>query len=257
MPSISIITPVLNCKNLIGNCIESVIDQDNDVEHIIVDGGSTDGTLDVIDQYRSFMHRVISQKDKGIYDGMNEGVSLAKGDIVGFLNADDFYAKNTIISKILQLFDKEDIDSCYGDLVYVDKINVGKIIRYWKSGYYNTRRFYFGWMPPHPTFFVKKKYFYEYGFFNIDFTIAADYELMLRFLVKNGLTTYYIPEVLVKMRTGGVSNRKLKNLIIKTTQDYKAWKINDLKGAATAIFLKNIRKLPQFFRKTSNFKAKN
>jgi glycosyltransferase len=178
---------------------------------------------------------------------MNKGIQHATGDIIGFLNSDDLYARDNILSKVIQIFKENNIDSCYGDLVYVDVKNKNKVIRYWKSSCFKRRKFHFGWMPPHPTFFVKKKIYHKYGLFNTDFNIASDYELMLRFLFKNGISTHYIPDVLVKMRIGGVSNKNLKNLIRKTTQDYMAWKLNNLKGAALAIPLKNLRKIPQFF----------
>ncbi len=247
---ISIITISYNSSKTINETIKSVLGQDyDDIEYIIIDGQSTDSTTEIIKSYRCSISKYISEKDNGIYDAMNKGILLAKGDIIGFLNADDFYAQNNILTKVIHIFKERNVDSCYGDLVYVDSKDKDRIIRYWKSDYFNIRKFYLGWMPPHPTFFVKNNCYYKYGSFNTDFKIAADYELMIRFLLKNGISTFYIPKVIVNMRTGGVSNKNLKNLKIKTTEDFKAWKVNNLKGATVAIFLKNLRKIPQFFKR--------
>ena len=249
---ISIITISYNSSKTISETIQSVVKQNyEDLEYIVIDGQSTDNTDEIIRSY-SYSGKItkyINEKDNGIYDAMNKGITHATGDIIGFLNADDIYAKNNVLKKVSQIFKKEDPDSCYGDLVYVDSKHTNHVIRYWKSDYYNIRNFYLGWMPPHPTFFVKRSIFLKHGLFNTDLTIASDYELMIRFLNKNRISTHYIPEVLVKMRAGGVSNKNLKHLIKKTTQDYKAWKINELPGAPLAILLKNLRKIPQFFIK--------
>ena len=245
---ISIITISYNSSQTIAETIQSVLRQDYEaVEYIIIDGQSTDNTDEIIRSYCDRISNYISEKDNGIYDAMNKGIQNANGDIIGFLNADDLYARNNILSKVVQIFKEKNIDSCYGDLVYVDGNDKNKVIRYWKSGFFDRSKFQFGWMPPHPTFFVKKKIYKKYGLFNTDLDIASDYELMLRFLFKNGISTHYIPDVLVKMRIGGVSNKSLKNLIRKTTQDYMAWKLNNMKGAALAIPLKNFRKIAQFF----------
>jgi glycosyltransferase len=245
---ISVITISYNSAHTIAETIQSVLRQDyEEVEYIIIDGQSTDNTDKIIKSYCNRISKYLREKDSGIYDAMNKGIQHATGDIIGFLNSDDLYARDNILSKVIQIFKENNIDSCYGDLVYVDVKNKNKVIRYWKSSCFKRRKFHFGWMPPHPTFFVKKKIYHKYGLFNTDFNIASDYELMLRFLFKNGISTHYIPDVLVKMRIGGVSNKNLKNLIRKTTQDYMAWKLNNLKGAALAIPLKNLRKIPQFF----------
>jgi len=174
---------------------------------------------------------------------------LSTGDVVGFLHSDDFYANDRVIEKVADVFMKYNVDSCYGDLLYVDKNNTDKIIRYWKSQPYRDGLFKKGWMPPHPTFFVKKEVYEKYGYFNTDFKIASDYELMLRFLHKYKISTYYIPEVLIKMRLGGASNRSLRNLIIKTAEDYRAWKVNSLNKSLYTIPLKNLSKIPQFFKR--------
>ena len=244
---LSIITAVRNGAETLPGCIESVRSQTVPAEHIIIDGASTDGTFDVIAKYRSSIAKVISEPDKGIYDALNKGIRLASGDVIGILHGDDSYAHDKVLELIVGVFEKQKVDSCYGDLVYVYRRDINKVMRYWKSSTYAPGKFRKGWMPPHPTFFVKREIYEKYGLFNTNFRIAADYELMLRLLEKHGISTYYLPEVLIKMRLGGASNKSLKNLFIKSSEDYKAWKANDLNGGLYTIFLKNFTKIPQFF----------
>lgn len=247
---VSIITASLNNFSTIEGSIRSVLSQKyENIEYIVVDGASSDGTLDIVKKYQDRIAKFTSEPDNGIYHALNKGLKTATGDIVGFLHADDIYANDMVIDWIVSRIMNCDTDSCYGDLLYVNKKDVNKIFRHWKSCYYTDGLFRKGWMPPHPTFFVKRKVFEKYGHFNTDFKIAADYELMLRFLEGNKISTHYIPEVLIKMRMGGKSNNSLKNLIIKSSEDYRAWKVNNLKGGIYTIMLKNISKLPQFFSK--------
>lgn len=247
---VSIITAVLNNIETIEECIFSIANQSYDsIEHIVIDGGSKDRTLEVLRKHENSIAELISEPDNGIYDAMNKGIRKASGDVIGILNADDIYANNRVIEKVADMFMQNKVDSCYGDLQYVDKNKPERVIRYWKSSAYREGLFYKGWMPPHPTFFVKRKIYEKYGYFDTSFNIAADYELMLRFLEKYKISTFYIPEVLIKMRLGGMSNRSLKNLFIKSSEDYRAWKVNDLKGSFYTILLKNISKIPQFFLK--------
>lgn len=248
---VSVITSVFNGRHSIEACIKSVLSQSwRDIEYIIIDAGSTDGTLDIIQKYAHKLAKVVSEPDSGIYDALNKGIGLALGDIIGILHSDDFYANNAVIEKVAGIIEKENVESCYGDLEYVSRKNPERIIRYWKAGHFSARKFENGWMPPHPAFFIKKAVYERYGYFNTDFKIAADYELMLRFLVKEGISTRYLPEVLVKMRVGGASNRSFKNLLIKSYEDLRAWKVNGLGNfKAKAILLKNLIKIPQFFRR--------
>lgn len=249
--TISIITAVYNAAGTIRNCIESVKSQDWPVEHIIIDGGSSDGTLGILQEYRSHFAQVVSEKDRGLYDALNKGLRLACGDIVGILHADDFYPDSRVLSTIAQAFLEEDVDSCYGDLVYVDPIDTGKIVRYWQSCPYRPRLFYLGWMPPNPTFFVRRTVYDSYGTFRTDLGSAADYELMLRFLLRHGIAATYIPRVLVKMRTGGISNRSLAKRIQANRMDRRAWDVNSLRPHPWTLWLKPISKIPQYFRRGS------
>ena len=246
---ISIITAALNNKETIEQTITSISSQVyKNFEHIIIDGGSTDGTLEVI-KHNGNLAKLISEPDHGIYDALNKGINLSSGDVIGILNGDDFYAHDQVLKMVQDVFENRNVDSCYGDLQYVWNHNTNKVIRYWKSSNYRHGKFRYGWMPPHPTFFVKREIYEKYGKFNTNFRIAADYELMLRFLEKYRISTYYIPDVLIKMRVGGMSNRSLRNLFIKSSEDYRAWKINNLSGGVHTILLKNLSKVPQFVNK--------
>lgn len=247
---VSIITAVFNNKSCIEACMQSVLGQTyRNIEYIVIDGGSTDGTLELIKRYGDRISKWTSGPDNGIYYALNNGLGLATGDIIGFLHADDIYANDRVIEKVALELEKRKVDSCYGDLLYVGSDNPEKVIRYWRASPYRPGLFERGWMPPHPTFFVRKKVYEKYGCFNTEFTIAADYELMLRFLEKHRISTWYIPEVLIRMRTGGVSNRSIYNMLKKSREDYEAWKVNDLHGGAVTILLKNLSKIPQFFKK--------
>ncbi|REA63112.1 glycosyltransferase [Dyadobacter luteus] len=244
---VSIITVVFNGASTLNSCIDSVLAQNYDsIEYIIIDGKSKDQTVDIVKSYGNRIDKFISEADNGIYDAMNKGVALATGDIVGILNADDFYAGNTVISDIVRAMRSTDADGAYGDLQYVDATELNKIKRNWKSGNYRKGSFITGWMPPHPTFFVKKSLYEKYGSFRLDLGSAADYELMLRMIHKSGITLAYVPKVLVKMRAGGVSNSNVSNRIAANKNDRLAWKINGLKPKFYTLWLKPLRKVLQF-----------
>jgi len=246
----SIVTAVLNRRETIRDTIESVLNQDyRNVEHIIIDGGSTDGTLEVIAEYGGQISKTISEPDQGVYEALNKGIRLSVGEVIGILHGDDFYAHNKVLRRVVEGFAKQNRDSCYGDLQYVDKKDPHKVLRHWKSSIYTEGKFKSGWMPPHPTFFVRRRIYEKYGLFNEKFRIAGDYELMLRFLERYKISTFYIPEVLIKMRWGGISNGSVQNLFIKSYEDYKAWKINHLQGNLLIIFFKNLSKVPQLLQR--------
>ncbi|RLD79197.1 MAG: glycosyltransferase [Bacteroidetes bacterium] len=245
--TISIITVTYNNQKTVEHTIQSVLNQTYpNIEYIIINGKSTDGTLEKIKKYKNKISKVVSEADQGMYDALNKGIEIATGEVIGFLHADDFYNDKYVIEKIANIFNTQNIDSLYGDLEYVSASNPEKIIRNWKAGQFSIKELKKGWMPPHPTFFVKKEVYTKLGVFNLKFRIAADYDLMLRFLGKHKISTIYLPKVLVKMRWGGTSNRSISNIIQKSKEDYIALKENNI-GGFGSLFFKNFRKLEQFF----------
>lgn len=246
---VSIITTVYKGVKTIEDCIKSIINQTySNVEYIIIDGGSTDGTLDIIKKYMNSIAKVLSEPDDGIYHAMNKGIKIATGEVVGILNSDDIYADNYVIENVVRYLSENDVDCCYGDLVYVDKNDANKIVRKWIAGNFAKRKFEKGWMPPHPAFFVKNRIYEKYGSFNLKFPIVADYELMLRLLYKHDISTIYIPKILVKMRTGGKSNPSFNNVINNSISCYHAWKANGLRPKIITFLLKPILKVSQFIK---------
>ena len=247
---ISIITITFNSESTIRNTIESVLNQNyKDIEYIIVDGLSSDLTLNIINEYKDRISKIVSEQDKGLYDALNKGISLASGDVVGILHSDDFYTSNDVISKIANTFMVKQCDAIYADLYYVEKKDTNKIFRKWKSGSYKSGAFLKGWMPPHPTFFVKKECYDKYGAFNLKLKSAADYELMLRFIHKHRIKLVYLPECLIKMRVGGKSNKSIKNRLRANSEDRQAWKINGLKPHFYTLYAKPLKKIIQLFKK--------
>ena len=244
----SVITVCFNSELTIESTIRSVLEQDHtDVEYIIIDGLSTDSTPQIVRSFSSSISQFISEKDEGMYDAINKGISLATGEVIAILNADDFYCSKGVLSKVAKEFAARNTDSVYGDLDYVDFKNTAKVKRRWRSGVYSHGKFLNGWMPPHPAFFLRKSCYRKYGAYNTSFKTAADYELMLRMLHKNKISTSCIHEVLVKMRTGGMSNTSVKNRVNANLEDRKAWEINGLKPRWYTLTLKPLRKLGQFF----------
>ena len=246
---ISIITSVCNRKATIAGAIESVLSQSYDnIEYIVIDCASTDGTVEVIEKYADNITTFISEPDDGIYEGLNKGVALATGDVIGFLHSDDLFEDEHVVAEIAEAFEKYGVDSVYGDIVYVSQVDVSKIVRYWKSGAYDRKKLELGWMPPHPTFYVKRGIYEVYGTFDTSFKIAADYDSILRFLGEGKITTHYIPKVLVTMRIGGESNKSLKNILLKMKEDLRAIKKNHV-GHIVSVLFKSISKIPQFYRR--------
>jgi glycosyltransferase involved in cell wall biosynthesis len=247
---ISIITVAYNAQKSIEDTIQSVIGQTyKNIEYIIIDGNSTDNTLNICNSYKDNIHTIVSEKDKGIYDAMNKGVALATGDIIGVLNADDFYIDSNVIRKVAERFNSEQCDGVYADLVYVDGDDTSKITRTWTSGEYKNNSFLKGWMPPHPTFFVKQECYKAYGNYSLNLKSAADYELMLRMIHKHKIKLSYLNEITVKMRVGGVSNSSLKNRVNANKEDREAWRMNDLKPGLFTLIRKPLSKVFQFFKK--------
>ena len=242
---VSIITVALNAVRSIADTLSSVASQSyRDIEHIVIDGGSTDGTQEVVKQFPHVV-KFISEKDEGLYFAMNKGLSFATGDVVVMLNADDEYFNHEVISKVVKNFEIHNADSVYGDLIYVHPTQK-KIVRTWKAGHFNRNKFYQGWMVPHPTFFVKRECYQKWGYFNTSLKYAADYELMLRFMVKHHITNYYLPETLVIMKSGGKSNAFFLNRFYINWEDRRAWTINHLQPRLFTLILKPLRKLTQY-----------
>lgn len=245
---ISIVTAVYNCEATLADAIESVSAQNYDnIEYIVVDGNSSDSTAEIVSRYHNQIDISIRESDKGIYDALNKGIDAATGDIVGFLHADDLLNSADSIGHIAKQFDQESIDAVYGDLLYVSFEDPTKIVRYWKSGPFNRAKFRYGWMPPHPTVFVKKRIYQSLGNYRIDLGSAADYECMVRLLHKNKLNVNYAPYIINRMRVGGESNASIKNRLKANTADRNAWVENGLKPPFGLRFTKPLRKVPQFF----------
>lgn len=245
---VSIITIAYNSAETIEDTIKSVVSQRYpDIEYIIIDGGSTDQTLSIVERYKSDIAKVISEPDKGIYDAMNKGVANATGELIGILNSDDIYADEQVISDIVeQIGDK---DAIYADLVYVKRDALDEVTRYWKSGEYKDGDFLKGWMPPHPTFFLRKDCYDKFGTYNLKLKSAADYECMLRMIHKYQVSLAYLPRVITKMRVGGQSNVTVNNRVKANKEDRMAWEINGLKPRFYTLYLKPLRKVGQFLKK--------
>lgn len=249
MIKISVVTVVFNSKPTIAQAIESVLSQSySAVESIVIDGASTDGTLAVLETYRPRLSLIVSERDEGIYDALNKGLKHATGDVVGFLHADDVFESSEVLAKVAAVFLDPTIDAVYGDLVYVRHSDIGQVIRYWQAGQYDTALLSRGWMPPHPTFYVRRSVYERLGGFDKRYRIAADYDTILRFLAVGKIRAVYIPEVLVRMRAGGISNRSLKTILRKTWEDFEVVRRNEVGGVMT-ILKKNFSKLSQFWRR--------
>jgi len=247
---ISIITVSYNSEKTIKDTIESVLSQDySNIEYIIIDGGSTDGTVDIIKEYTDKISYFVSEPDTGIYDGMNKGIKAATGGVIGILNSDDFYPNSYVISNVAKTFVNQSCDAVYGDLVYVKENDTSQIARYWQAGEYSTSSIKNGWMLPHPTFFVKKEMYERYGYYNTDLKSAADYEMILKLLYKQNISVIYIPMILVKMRMGGASNSSLVNRLRANKEDGLAWTKNQLNKPLFVRFKKPLQKIRQFFLK--------
>lgn len=254
-PKISIITVCYNSAKTIEDTLRSVISQDYpNIEYIVIDGNSMDETISILKRYSGKINILISEKDNGIYDAMNKGITLATGDIVGLINADDVYANTKVISKIAKVFLDENVDACFGDLVYFSSKQPEKIVRYWRAGPFVSGRFAKGWSPPHPTFFVKKSVYQTHGNFNLNYSMGNDIELMMRFLEKYCIKSAYIPEILVRMRLGGVSNQGVKPIILQNKNILEAARSLNIPITPWKFFMyKLMNRLSQFiFKPRSN-----
>lgn len=250
---ISIITATYNSAKTLGICMDSVMQQSyKDIEYILIDGKSKDDTLEVIKSKAEKHSNIIyiSEPDKGIYDALNKGIAKATGDVIGFVHSDDFLADPFVISQIVEAFKTESIDGVYGNLHYVQFDDTDKIVRNWVSQPFTPKLLSRGWMPAHPTLFLKNEVYATYGHFNLDYRIAADYDFILRVFKQAHHTFKYLPLTITKMRVGGASNRSLKNLLQKTKEDFKAANTNKIRFPIKVILQKNLSKIPQWFSKS-------
>jgi glycosyltransferase len=247
---VSIITATYNSSESIKRTLDSIASQDyKNIEHIIIDGGSTDDTLEIVKKHHNQISKIISEKDNGIYDALNKGLKIATGDVIGFLNSDDYFSSDQSVSSIVTAFNASNPDIVYGDLMYHSVVNNKiKTIRYWKSNPFEAKSLFFGWMPPHPTIYCKREVYETYGDFNSNLKISADYDFILRVFKLSNLTKKHVPKVIVNMQMGGASNGSIKNLFVKTKEDYIVVKANKC-GGFVCVFFKNIRKIKQFFNK--------
>jgi glycosyltransferase involved in cell wall biosynthesis len=245
---VSIITVVYNNSETIADCIDSVLNQSYpNIEYIIIDGASTDGIVDVVNKYGNKITTFISEPDKGLYDAMNKGINLSTGDIVGIISSDDLYIDNKVIENVIKEFEEKDVDSVYADLVYVSPGNLDKILRHYDSSYFNPQK---GWMPAHPTFFVKKEVYEKYGVFRTDLKIAADFDILIRFLHTYKISYSYMQEVLVKMRTGGVST-SFSGMWINNLEQLQVCRDNNIDTNIFKIFLKYPRRILGYLKRNS------
>ena len=245
---VSIITATYNSAETLADTLKSLDFQSYDnIEYIIIDGASSDSTIDLINKRSHRLSRILSEPDKGIYDALNKGLSLATGDIVGFLHSDDVFAYPDVIKDVVAVFRANNCDAVYGDLDYVSKENTDKVVRHWKSGEYKRSKMQFGWMPPHPSFYMRRELYIKHGYFNLDYKISADYDSLIRYLWIHKATVSYLPKVLTRMRVGGMSNRSFKNIVQKSKEDIRVMRNNGLFWPI--VFLcKNFSKLPQFLK---------
>lgn len=249
---ISVITATYNCGKTLRTTLESMAAQTHpDIEHLVMDGGSKDDTLDLVRSWTAHPLTLESDRDKGIYDALNKGIAKASGEIVGFLHADDVLQDERVLEKIARAFEDPAVQAVYGDLVYVAPDDLSRVIRTWQSGEFHVSKLRQGWMPPHPTFYVRRSLYERLGGFDLQYRIAADYDNMLRLLSGGdgrGIKAAYLPEVLVRMRTGGVSNRSLRNILRKSREDLAIVRRNGVGGLST-LALKNLSKISQFWKR--------
>lgn len=248
--NVSIITVVYNGAETIRDCIDSVLNQTHPhLEYIVIDGGSTDGTADIVRSYGAKIARFVSEPDQGIYDAMNKGIRLATGEIIGLLNADDLYRHKNVVSHIVATLNQTGTDAVYSDMIYVDRQDTSRILRYWPAGSYQKGSFLWGWMPGHLSLFIRRRVYEQYGLFTMALRSAADYELMLRFIHRHQISLSYLNELTIVMRVGGVSNQSWSHRLRANREDQEAWRLNGIKPYFFTLWLKPLRKLSQFIRK--------
>jgi len=247
---ISIITVCLNSAGTIADALESVGKQTfREIEHIVVDGVSTDGTQEIVRGFTPKVARLISEPDRGLYDAMNKGLAAASGEIIGYLNSDDVYASDDVLQKVATVFAEPDVDACYGDLVYVHRDDMSQVVRYWRSRPYSPGLVERGWMPAHPTFFVRRRLLLEEGGFNTRYRYHADFDLVVRLFLQRRIRTKYIPEILVRMRVGGKTNRSLRNIVRGNLESIDSLRSHGVPVTPMFFIGKLVSRVPQFLRR--------
>jgi glycosyltransferase len=250
---ISIITVVFNRVGTISSAIDSVQLQSYPfLEHVIIDGGSTDGTIEVIKRKINKDTIFVSESDEGIYDAINKGICLSSGEILGLLHSDDYFIDKHVITEIINAFKDPEIDAVYGDLEYISRDNPSKVIRYWRAGPFSKNKLKMGWMPPHPTLFLRRRVFDRDGVYDLRYRISSDYDAILRYFGSEKMRAIYIPRVLIRMRLGGVSNASVSHIFLKIREDYLILTRNGVGGILT-LFQKNISKLIQFILRDNSY----
>ena len=249
---LSIITATFNSAGTVRDTIESVLRQTyHNYEYIIKDGGSKDNTLEICREYEPFFNgkmKIVSSRDKGIYDAMNQGFQAASGDVLCLINSDDLFARPDALELIVESFkEHEEADAVYADLYYVSADDINKIVRVWKTG--QQKPFCKGWLPAHPTFYVRRSVYEKYGYFNLDYPLASDFEIMLRFIEKYHIKLFYLQEYLVRMRLGGATSKNLKNIVQQNKECIRAFKDNNLESGPLYLFYRMLPKIQQFLRK--------
>jgi len=236
---VTIITVVLNGEKTIRDTIVSILNQTyKEVEYIIIDGNSSDNTLDIINEYKDNIDRIISEPDQGLYAAINKGIKLATGEIIGLLHSDDFYTDNLVLERVIHEFEEKNVDSVFADLLYIKDDNINRVLRYFSAKHFKPEKLSYGIMPPHPTFFVKKDIYEKYGGYKVDFKIAGDYEIFVRLLFINKISYSYINFPIIKMRVGGLSTGGLKSKILNNIEVVKAIRDNGIKTNHLIIFKK-------------------
>jgi glycosyltransferase len=245
---ISVVTTTYNSAGSLADCLDSVASQTYaELEHIVIDGASRDGSQEILDKHRTSLARLVSEPDEGVYFGLNKGIVCSTGDIVGFLHADDVYQHSGVLETVASAFEDPSVEAVYGDLVYVDRHDLRHVVRRWHAGEFKRERLRWGWMPPHPTLYMRRSLYERFGVFDTRYRIAADYDLMLRVLSHTSGRILYLPQVLVRMRMGGVSNQSLRHVVRKSWEDYRVLRANRI-GGLRALAWKNLSKVHQFVR---------
>jgi glycosyltransferase len=243
---ISVITAVYNRRDTLADAVRSLQAQTHDnFEHVVMDAQSTDGSLDLLHELADARMKLVSERDDGIYDALNKGMARASGDVIGLMHSDDFFASDTVLEKVARVFEERDVDAVYGDLDYVSSTDTDRVIRHWVSGTFTRSKLKLGWMPPHPALYVRKEVVDRWGGYDTNYQIAADYDAILRWFGRGRINARYIPQVFVKMRVGGESNRSIERVVRKSREDYRALRANKI-GGFGALAWKNLSKLGQF-----------